>query len=217
MKTTWMLGVLGGVVLAGLVACGGEDSEGDGGQSGAAGTGGGTATGGTGATAGSSGEAGSAGSAGQTLASQNSAVSECGGFEPPNREPTDYCAAEKLLWAYDSTTRVLSLANLRVLLNCCGEHSFEVFLDAASGVYHALETDAPEMHDGQGARCNCMCVFDFKTEVPVNATTIDIVLRRHVTDEGDAADVWAGTLDLSAGSGEVVLDDEPLEYGCAEY
>ena len=187
--------VSGAVVLLGLCACSGEDV----GSEGAAGTGG-------------------AAGEGQVLASQNSAVSDCGGFEAGNRGPVGYCDAEKLRWFHDGETGTLALMDARVMLNCCGEHSFDVYYDASRNVYEAWEIDAPENIGGSTARCNCACVFDFKTEVAdVAATSIDVVLIRHVTDQGTAQQIWSGTLDLAAGSGEVVLDDQPMDYGCGEY
>jgi hypothetical protein len=207
------------VGLVGLSACGGDDPEGSGGSAGGD-TGGSGGTAGTAGQAGNAGEAGSAGQGGgQTLASQNSAISDCGGFEAGNRGPVGYCDSEKLLWEYNPDTKTLALADSRVLLNCCGEHQFDVYLHPDTGVYEAWEIDSPEMLGGEPARCNCMCVFDFKTEVTdVRTDSIQLVLMRHVTDSGDPEQVWAGTLDFSTErSGELILDDQPLEYGCAEY
>lgn len=182
-----------GMLFVALAGCGGED---------------------VGAPQGAAGGSGS----GQTIASENSAVSDCGGFGAGTRGPVGYCDAEKLQWAHDPDDGTLSLMDARVMLNCCGEHDFDVYVDPDTGEYEAWVIDSPEMIEGTPARCNCSCVFDFKTDVTgVRSTSIVLRLMRHVTDQGAAKQVWSGTLDLSAGAGEIVLDDEPLEYGCAEY
>ena len=66
------------------------------------------------------------------ISTANSRVSECGGFESPEkrmvndipitRDISTYCDSENLQWLYDENTLTLSVLNSRVLLNCCGEH-----------------------------------------------------------------------------------------------
>ena len=148
-----------------------------------------------------------------TVVSQNSAVSDCGGFTSSGQQASNYCDAEKLLWSFDKAAGVLSLVNTRVVLNCCGEHSFHV-VRGTTGVYDALETDTV---GGQMGRCRCMCSLDFRTEIKdVSSTSIDLVLRRHITDEGAAKEIWAGTLDLRTATGEVIIDGTPVEFGCKD-
>ena len=77
-------------------------------------------------------------------------------------------------------------------------------------------TDSPEMFDGEGARCGCMCTFDWMTDVvEVEPGTIALELVRHVTDDSEGKRmVWSGQLDLSQMQGEVTVDDQPLDFGC---
>ena len=217
MEYTRTLLLASGLLLLGLCACGSDDPQEGAAGGGSGGSAGSAGTAGTGGGAGSAGAAGQAGS-GSALTSQNSVVSDCGGFEAGNRGPVGYCDAEKLMWAYDASTGTLSLLDARVMLNCCGEHSFDVYYDATTGKYEGWEIDAPEMIGTEPSRCNCSCVFDFRTEiVDVQSSTIELVLMRHETDQGAAQQVWSGTLELTAGSGEVILDDQPMDYGCGEY
>jgi hypothetical protein len=138
---------------------------------------------------------------------QRDLISECGGFEAGG-QPTmdvlpDYCAAEVLHWMYEEYTMTLKLADTRIQLNCCGEHSMEVVYDA--GVYVVTETDAPD----NGSRCKCSCVFDFTvTAYGVYPGTIRIKIKRVVTDQQPKSKlVYEGELDLSAGSGFAVIDE----------
>ena len=142
---------------------------------------------------------------GSELIPQTYKISDCGGFELQTKAdfaPAGYCDAEVLKWAYDATTGTLKLRDNRMLLNCCGDHKMTVTEN--NGVYEVLEVDAPE----EGARCYCMCVFDFTVEAQSLAGgTIQVKLLRDVTDSGNGVEqIWSGQLDLSKGSGEVVLD-----------
>ncbi len=146
---------------------------------------------------------------------QTDAVSGCGGF-PVTRAPVfddytgEYCDAEVLHWEYDETNQKLDIRDARILLNCCGEHSMDVAFD--DGVYVVTETDAPE---GAGARCDCMCVYDFDlTASGIPGGLITVRLMRHVTDSGDAYQVWEGELDLAESSGFVILDDTAEDMWC---
>ena len=149
--------------------------------------------------------------------SQNYAVSDCNGFgaAAPHvfKDNSNYCDAEILHWSYDASTQTLSLADNRILLNCCGDH--EMFMTLEQGVYVVTERDAPQFGD---ARCGCMCVFDYTMEahkIPLGQFPIRLV--RDVTDwpEGSGI-VYEGTLDLSQGSGAIVLDDTPEPDWCQE-
>jgi len=141
---------------------------------------------------------------------------KCGGFEAQARTAAkadaEYCDAEVLLWSYDSETATLSLADNRIFLNCCGDHSMVVTEE--EGVYLVTETDAPEFGD---ARCGCMCVFDFSVEVQeVAMGVIDIKLVRDVTDSETGAEViYEGSLDLADGSGSVIVDETDVEPWCS--
>lgn len=144
-------------------------------------------------------------------------VSACGGFAATRAAGGaallvgDYCDAEVLAWAYDATTETLALHNDRVLLNCCGDHAFDVTLEG--DVYVARETDEPV--DGTG-RCHCMCVFDFHVDVSgIPQGTIALRLDRFVTESGEAT-VWEGTLPLADGNGVVVIDETDVGPWCGQ-
>lgn len=169
---------------------------------GAGGAGAGTTTGGSGGAGGS-----------VIDITQEVDLSDCGGFQPlsgsgdsgDETPPPSYCEAEVLYWTYDAVSQELAVTDSRVELNCCGDHSMVVEKQGDSLV--VTETDAPE---GGAGRCDCMCVFDYAaTAAPVEQGVIQVELMRHVTDSGDAFSVWQGSIDLSEGSGYVIIDDEP--------
>jgi hypothetical protein len=141
-------------------------------------------------------------------------VSECGGFVSLLRSPlgdrATYCDAEVLNWAYDVEAGRLNLANNRVLLNCCGEH--EMTVAHAAGTFVVTEIDAP----GAG-RCRCDCVFDYTVSFTGTAGwEVPLRLVRDVTDSGAApAVVWEGTLDLTQGAGQIVIDTTDVSAWCA--
>jgi len=146
---------------------------------------------------------------------QRPATSACGGFfagaKSPLGDPATYCDAEMLWWAYDAATGMLTLANNRIELNCCGDHSIAVTLE--EGVYVVTERDAPEFAD---ARCGCMCVWDFDVEVDdIPNGVIDVRLVRNVTDGGGPRTVWTGSLDLTLGTGSVTIDAGTAEPWCS--
>ncbi|MBN2493729.1 MAG: hypothetical protein JXR96_03970 [Deltaproteobacteria bacterium] len=146
---------------------------------------------------------------------QDDRVSECGGFESNGGTifdaPSAYCDAEVLYWIYEAASQTLSLADTRILLNCCGDHGMTVA--QVDGVYVVTETDAPE--DGWG-RCLCMCVYDFVVSVSqIPAETIPIRIFREVTDS-ESGTVWEGELDLTAGAGAVVIDETDVGLWCTE-
>ena len=150
---------------------------------------------------------------------QQEAVSECGGFENTQQQQaltadgaSGYCDAEVLSWEYSAGK--LSINNTRVLLNCCGEHSIGID-EIDDGEYLVTEVDQP---DGIGGRCGCMCVFDFELEAnELPERTIKLVLERDVTDsENGIQTVWEGELDLSQGSGDIVVDETDVEGWCEE-
>jgi hypothetical protein len=154
------------------------------------------------------------------------AVSECGGFSPAKPgdtpaplplplppAPADYCKAEVLAWSHDAASGRLELRDSRVLLNCCGDRAIKATLE--NGVYVLRETDGPE-GGAAGARCNCLCVFDFDLIVEgVKGNSIDVELRRDVLDDNSKEQVvWAGKLDLTQLSGQIVVDSSDAEGFC---
>lgn len=137
-------------------------------------------------------------------------VSDCGGFAKTRSdirtEAPAYCDAEVLYWEYDEAAGMLKVKNTRVELNCCGDHGVAIGEDG--GTIEITETDRPE---GGGARCSCMCVFDFELSAEgIPAGTIPLRLVREVSDwpEGSGT-VFEGNLDLAAGAGFVVISDQP--------
>jgi len=153
------------------------------------------------------------------LLPQSYAVSECGGFKAHAATalapaPQSYCDAEVLRWTYDKGAGKLAFANDRVALNCCGERVMK--LAEVNGTYEIRETDAPEQivtaSGTSEARCHCMCVFDLEVEaeqIPSGQNQVKLI--REITDSNEPAKtVYSGSLDLSAGSGLVVVDGSPL-------
>jgi hypothetical protein len=147
---------------------------------------------------------------------QEDEISGCGGFEKEGNffdVALAYCDAEILYWQYDAETETLMLADARVLLNCCGDHSMTI--EEVEGVYVVTERDAPMNY---GARCACMCVFDFTMEatgIPEGTIQLRIVLEVTDWEEGSGT-VFEGELDLTQGSGSVIIDDTPIDYGCTD-
>jgi hypothetical protein len=147
---------------------------------------------------------------------QESTVSVCGGFDPKVVEyPEDsgdqlgYCDAEVLEWQYEAETQTLVLVNTRIELNCCGNHGSTI---AKQGdVYVVTQVDAPE---GMGGRCDCMCVFDYELMAEgIEGDAIDIQVMRDVTDSQAGPQlVFEGTIDLTQGVGEAILDAEPSDW-----
>jgi hypothetical protein len=180
-------------------------------------------SGGSGSSAGTGGAGGAGGAGGGSALTQFPAVSECGGFvksgspgakiDPPTTDPATYCDAERLLWVYDAASQSLGLSNTRVLLNCCGDHSISVVEE--DGTYVINEVDAPEAAAG-GARCGCMCVFDYTISVePIPAGALPVRLVLDVTDSMMPPKVvFEGSLDLSKGSGELVIDPNTVDPWC---
>ncbi len=142
---------------------------------------------------------------------QQSTTSQCGGFAQP-RDGADepaYCEAEVLSWSYDAAQAELHLIDKRMELNCCGEHDMSIVKQG--DVYVVTEVDAPEVFDGQEARCSCMCVYDFALDVQgITEQVIRIELVRDVTDDAQGPQIlFTGALDLTQGSGFEILDATP--------
>jgi hypothetical protein len=162
--------------------------------------------------------------AGCTPLVQEDRVSACGGFDSAansqalTADEASYCDAEILRWRYEGALDKLTLTNTRVLLNCCGEHSMTVHQEGDT--YIVTERDAPEQIGplpGSGARCGCMCVFDYELAVQgVAGDSIALRLVREVTDSDAGVEtVWEGELDLSEGQGGIVLDETDVEPWCS--
>jgi hypothetical protein len=146
-------------------------------------------------------------SAPQDPSSQSFAISECGGFEAKSDSSFGgYCDAEVLDWSYDAASGALIFTDKRALLNCCGDRSMQV--SEKNGTYVITEIDAPEGGDG---RCLCMCVFDLKVTyntgvVPVSGMVPIVLVRDTIDDSKPPVTLYSGSIDLSAGSGSVVVD-----------
>jgi hypothetical protein len=140
-------------------------------------------------------------------------VSDCGGFVALMRSPlgdrATYCDAEVLNWAYDIAAGRLNLANNRVLLNCCGDHDLTVTYEG--GTFLVTEIDARGL-----GRCRCTCVYDYTVSFTGTAGwEVPLRLVRDVTDDdADPIVVWEGTLDLTQGSGRIVIDTTDLTGIC---
>ncbi len=164
--------------------------------------------------------AGGCGNAGGTDLLQSERISACDGFAanggsffaPVPPPPENYCDAEVLFWRYDAQSEQLSLLDQRVFLNCCGKHSIRV--ERRNGTYVFTERDEPGRG---GARCGCMCTYDFGAEAqPVPEELIHLQIVRVVTDsDRHSGKIWEGDLDLAQGSGFEVINDIPLDSFCS--
>ena len=157
---------------------------------------------------------------GPDVVKAQSAVSDCGGFNERAKSsadnspaPTPYCDAEALRWTYDAIAGRLVLSDDRILLNCCGDHTVKV--TQQNGVTKLHQKDEPEGAAG-GARCGCMCVFDYKTTLTgITGSSIDLEIVREVTDDTKGVyAVWSGTLDLTKSSGEIIIDTADVGPWC---
>lgn len=146
------------------------------------------------------------------IAGATFAVSDCGGFAEaptPTYSDHEYCDAELLRWSYDPASRQLELFDSRAVLNCCGDR--EVTVEQTDSGLIVTETDAPEAGAG---RCDCLCVFDFSITVDgVAPGALPVQIERVVTDGGTER-LFDGTLDLTEGAGEAVLDEQSAEPWC---
>lgn len=147
---------------------------------------------------------------------QDDQVSGCGGFGNSgfllyDVPPINYCDAEVLYWNYEPSTETLKLLDARVLLNCCGDHS--MVLGAEDGTFVVTEIDSPE---NGGARCACMCVYDYSLTaegIPLKSIQMKIV-REVYNDDPEIKTVFEGKMDLSLGSGVVILDETDVYPWC---
>ena len=140
----------------------------------------------------------------------NPLLSGCGGFtdelDRHYDSDTKSCGDDRLIWGYDSTTQTATFMNEGVFLNCCGLHSISI-TQQTNGTYVITQIDEPEIDDGHELRCGCMCLFDYGIslhDVPEESIPIQIV--RYVPDNNpNTWTAWEGTLDLSEGNGEVLI------------
>ncbi|MBW2454936.1 MAG: hypothetical protein JRI68_10510 [Deltaproteobacteria bacterium] len=147
---------------------------------------------------------------------QQSTVSQCGGFDPqvveydqPDSGELGYCDAEVLHWSYEASSQQLIIVDSRMELNCCGEHSSTIVKDGDT--YVVTQVDAPE---GGMGRCDCECVFDFELQAEgIPAETIQLQVLRDVTDNGAGPQlVFEGSFDLTQVAGEEVIDPNPSDW-----
>jgi len=150
-------------------------------------------------------------SASQGPSSQSYAISECGGFARKSDDTynaSSYCANELLLWSRDPKTGAVTFTDQRVELNCCGDRS--ITAADQGGVLVITVTDAPEQG---GGRCYCMCVFDFAVTVGQLTGKVPVKLVRDITDDNQPSKtIYSGTLDLTADSGAVIVDQSPAAF-----
>lgn len=128
--------------------------------------------------------------------SVNHSASDCGGFDMSGKsrdveyDPEDYCTAEKLRWEYNPSGKRLDLLITRKLLNCGAEPEMKVKLDGGDYVIEIEENVIQPM--------DCLCYFDLYCEVPdMEEETITVIIEDKIF-----------YLDLAAGSGEEILDED---------
>jgi len=137
----------------------------------------------------------------------NSKVSECGGFtETKSIVKTldeETSCNDMLNWNYNSETKVLSLQNDNVGLNCCGIHS--ITAEKIDNKYIVTEIDKSE----NGARCGCMCTFSFAVEIPnVENESINLVLKRNIEENEETETPLETTIDLTQNSGSIIIQEQ---------
>ena len=133
---------------------------------------------------------------------KSSQVSDCGGFpsESNSTARSTEDESEKLVWNYDKNSRILTVLNSSVSLNCCGERTITAKKD--ENVIFISENDQPDPVKG---RCRCTCLIDFYIEIEgISPGTIG--LRLDITIDADTYTQWAGTIDLNDVSGEVNIN-----------
>jgi hypothetical protein len=66
-----------------------------------------------------------------------------------------------------------------------------------------------------GIPWRCQCVFDFDVlleDVPPDLVPLEIWQREHDEDQGKEMRIWTGTLDVSPGAGEIVVNDQETPW-----
>jgi hypothetical protein len=136
--------------------------------------------------------------------------SECGGHEgqlSALQPAGEYCDAERIHWSYDGGTGMLKFLHARYETNCCAERLVHAQLDGTE--YQIVETELPLYGDEP---CGCTCVFDVALDVPIPdepSIELSVILDGQTAWDKRLDTLWSGTLDLTAGAGEIVLSDEP--------
>lgn len=111
---------------------------------------------------------------------------------------------EALNWTGDPATGSVTFVHTNNRLNCCGVRSIEAIPMKDGAGFELAETDRSE----SGARCNCVCLYDFEVEVPVDQSAMHVKLTLWVEEEESNPGrqvVWEGEIDLSAGFGSVLI------------
>jgi hypothetical protein len=138
--------------------------------------------------------------------------SECGGFGQGGGFFTPaaasslvapaYCDASMLYWTHDVDTATLHVRHTRTEMNCGAIPGVDLRLD--DGVFQIVEKEILD-----GPPYGCLCVFDFDVrleDVPPDQVALEIWQRDHAERAGKGTRLWSGTLDVSQGAGELVLD-----------
>lgn len=137
--------------------------------------------------------------------------SDCGGFGDNQFRASAatgdnvagaYCDASMLYWTYDVDAATLRLRHTRTEMNCGAIPRVDLRLD--DGVFQIIEK---EVLDSPPYGCQCVFDFDVRLEdVPPDQVALEIWQREHHEDEGKGTRIWTGTLDVSPGAGEIVID-----------
>ncbi len=93
-------------------------------------------------------------------------------------------------------------------MNCGAIPSVDLWLE--EGVLQIVEK---EVLDDEPY--GCQCVFDFDVlleDVPPDLVPLEIWQREHYEDEGKGTRIWTGTLDVSPGAGEIVVNDQETPW-----
>jgi hypothetical protein len=136
--------------------------------------------------------------------------SDCGGYgadgafrtsAPGDGVAGAYCDASMLYWTYDEAASTLRLRHTRIEMNCGAIPGVDLWLN--DGVFQIVEKEVLE-DDPYG----CQCVFDIDVrleDVPPDQVPLEVWQREH-HEKGKGTRVWAGTLDVTRGDGELVVD-----------
>jgi len=134
----------------------------------------------------------------ENLSVKQALVSPCGGFQQTSGTSRKSSGddIEKVSWTFDAEPGTLTLVHSHVNLNCCGERS--VSMRREDGFVVVEEDDQA----GEPGRCRCMCFIDFSITIG-GITSVKLPVRLVLTVDSTAVIKWEGTLDLTAGSGEI--------------
>lgn len=144
--------------------------------------------------------------------------SECGGFDQGtgflssaatgNEVAGAYCDASMLLWTYDVDTSTLRVRHTRTEMNCGAIPGVDLWQE--EGVLQIVER---EFLDDEPYGCQCVFDFDVQLEdVPPDRVALEIWQRKHYETEGKGMRIWTGTLDVSPGAGEIVVNDQETPW-----